>query len=51
VSGSSLYGPEKQQKLPTGASSLLGDKRWVGKSKSSLWSLGKASSTSERKRK
>jgi len=49
VSGSSLHGCEKQPKVPTGTSSLLKDKSWFGKSKSSSWSLGKASSTSERK--
>jgi len=49
VSGSSLHGPEKPQKVPTGASSLLGDKSWVEKPKNSSLSLGKASLTSETK--
>jgi len=51
VPGSSLNGPEKQQKVPTGTSYPLGDKRWVEKSKTFSCSLGKASSTSERKHK
>ena len=48
-SGSSLHGPEKPQKVPTGTSSLLGDKTLVEKSKNSSLSLGKASLTSETK--